>query len=179
MKYDYRKYDCYYLIKGAITIAILVTAIIYLVTLVPNDLPMYSKSYSNHMKEIGNLFVHVISPILVLVDYCFDAKGRFKVFYPFVWLFFPIAYVCFVYSGRGHFYNIGGSKKFAYFFLDYQEIGVNGVVSWILGIAIGIIILGYTLVFLDKKLAKKIANTDKYSRVWKLCYFLFLNEKIH
>lgn len=41
MKYNYRKYDVYYLIKGAITIAILVTAIIYLVTLVPNDLPMY------------------------------------------------------------------------------------------------------------------------------------------
>lgn len=155
IKYDYRRKEWYPILKGAVMITILVTAIIYLGVLLPNDLPMYSISFKGNCgKRIGNLLVHVISPIMVILDYIFDEKGKFKFWYPYLWLFFPILYVGFVYSGKGKFYGIGGSRQFAYFFLDYKLIGVKGVVMWIIAIAFGIIVLGKILVFLDQKLAK-------------------------
>lgn len=158
---DLRKYNCkksnlYYVMKGMVTIAILVTAIIYLTILLPNELPMYiisSKGMTG--KKLGNILVHVISPSLVLLDYVLiDEKGRFKFFYPFIWLFIPSGYVCFVYSGLGRFYRIGGSKKFGYFFLDYEKMGVQRVIAWVAGIAIGIVIVGYIFIWLDRKLVR-------------------------
>lgn len=159
-KYNYRENDLYYAGKGIVTIAILVTAIIYLIALVPNDLPMYTVSANRiTSKWIGNLLVHVISPILVVGDYfLLDEKGKFKLYYPILWLFFPLQYVGFVYlyrAGGGHFYSIGGSRDFGYFFLDYRQIGAKGVIIWITTIAIGILMLGYILIGIDKKLAKR------------------------
>ena len=156
--FDYQKKQGYYFLKGAITITILLTAIVYLVALLPNDLPMYtvsSKEAEISGKVIGNLLLHVISPLLITFDYYFDEKGKLKIFYPITWLCFPILYVCFVYTGKGKFYRMGGSKKFGYFFLDYQKIGIQGVVIWLSIIAMCIIVLGYALVLLDKRIAKK------------------------
>lgn len=161
-KSNYRTKAWYPILKGAVMMTILVTAIIYLGVLLPNDLPMYTISFKGiNGKRIGNLFVHAVSPMMVILDYIFDEKGKFKSWYPFLWLFFPILYLGFVYSGKGKFYSIGGSREFAYFFLDYKRIGVKGVVMWIIAIALGIIILGEILVFLDQKLAKN-QTKEKY-----------------
>lgn len=156
-KYNYRNKKWYSLLKGAITIAILLTFVIYVSTLLPNKFPMYQVStYSNNTsKRIGNWLVHGISPILVLGDYFFDEKGKCKNYYPICWLFFPILYVGFVYSKKGHFYGIGGSRTYGYFFLDPEKVGKIGVILWITGIIIGILVVGYLLVFLDQKLAKR------------------------
>ncbi len=155
-KYPYQSKKWYPLLKGTIMIAILITAILYLAMLLPNQYIMYTISEKGlTAKRIGNLLVHVISPAMVMYDYRFDEKGNFKLWYPLVWLCFPIFYVGFVYSGKGKFYGIGGSRKFAYFFLDYQKMGVKTVVIWITAIGIGILLLGYALVILDRKLAKK------------------------
>ena len=150
--------NLYYKLKGAITIAILLTAIVYLIALMPNSFSMYSTNNYKLSKALGNLLVHVISPILVTLDYLlFDEKGHLKLYYPWIWLIIPILYVCFVYlfhSLGGHFYGIGGSRNFAYFFLDYQKIGILAVILWIIKISIFIIILGYILVCTDKVLAQ-------------------------
>lgn len=162
MKYDYRKKEWYPILKGAVMITILVTAIIYLGVLLPNDLPMYTVSFKGtNSKKIGNLFVHAVSPMMVILDYIFDEKGKFKSWYPFLWLFFPILYLGFVYSGKGKFYSIGGSREFAYFFLDYKLIGVKGVAMWIIAIAFGIIVLGKILIGLDQKLAENQTKEKK------------------
>ena len=109
--------NLYYSGKGAITIAILLTAIVYLIALMPNKFSMYTTNNYNLSKAFGNLLVHVISPILVIFDYIlFDEKGYLKLYYPWIWLIIPILYVCFVYlfhSLGGHFYGIGGSRNFA------------------------------------------------------------------
>ena len=154
--------NLYYIGKGAITIAILLTATIYLVALLPNDYSMCTTSTVAGVitsKAIGNLLVHVISPICVTLDYfLFDEKGNFNLYYPWLWLIIPLMYVGFVYifhSKGKYFYGIGGSRNFAYFFLDYQKIGIKGVVGWIIGISIFVILLGYLLFYIDKKLAKK------------------------
>ena len=143
--------------KGAITVAILLTAIVYLIALMPNSFSMYSINNYRLSKALGNWLVHVISPILVTLDYIlFDEKGHLKLYYPWIWLIIPILYVCFVYlfhSLGGHFYGIGGSRDFAYFFLDYKKIGIFAVIWWIIRISIFVIILGYALIGIDKILA--------------------------
>ena len=152
----WQKNDVYYLIKGAITIAILITGITYLCALAPVGFQMDFQKETLANKTISNLLVHVVSPILVLVDYfLFDEKGNFKRFYPIIWLFIPFDYVLYVYtygSSGGTFYNIGGSNKFAYFFLDYEKIGYLGVAKWITAITCSILFVSYLLVYIDKKL---------------------------
>lgn len=152
----YKKTDIYYLIKGAITIAILITGLTYVFALAPVGFEMDFKQKELANTAISNLLVHLISPSLVVLDYfLFDEKGNFKWFYPVIWLFIPYDYLLYVYtysSSGGTFYSIGGSKKFAYFFLDYEKIGVSGVAIWIICITTCVLFISYLLVYIDKKL---------------------------
>lgn len=155
LKKDYRSDDRYYILKGAVVMAILVTAITYQVALAPNGFQM-DISYTMRTKRYwANLFVHVISPILVLLDYVlFDQKGNLKYKYPFMWLCIPWGYVIYVYIYNalgGRFFGIGGSREYAYKFLDYKQIGYLSVIKWILVFTIAIFVLSNILVFLDRR----------------------------
>lgn len=149
------KNDIYFLIKGAITIAILITALVYHVALAPNNFAMDSLHNSIANKVWADAFVHTISPILVVIDYfLFDEKGKMKYYYPIIWLIVPLNYVVYVYTYSnmgGRFYSIGGSKKFAYFFLDYTQIGCKGVATWLLFIALVIFVISEVFVVIDRK----------------------------
>ena len=153
------KTDMYYLIKGAITIAIFITAAVYWIALVPGGFEMEHLKKAVMQKVIANLFVHTISPILVISDYfLFDEKGRFSFLYPIYWLAIPLNYIVYVYTYHamgGKFFGVGGSKGFAYFFLDYEVLGVCGVLKWLIFMTTCIVIISYLLVLLDCKLKKK------------------------
>lgn len=154
-----KKSDIYYLLKGAVVIAIFITAFVYTCTLAPVNFEMDALQKSVANKWLANLLVHTISPILVIADYfLFDEKGRFKSYYPIIWLLIPFDYVLYVYlysfSG-GQFYSIGGSKEFAYFFLDYHKIGYLGVAMWLFLITGFILAMSCVLVFIDSKLGGK------------------------
>ena len=148
------KTDIYYLIKGGLVITIAITAIIYHIALAPGGFQMDALQNSISNKMLANFLVHTVSPLLVLLDYIlFDEKGHFKFFYPILWLIHPLNYVVYVYTYSnlgGSFYNIGGSRQFAYFFLDYNELGYMGVLKWLLIIILGILIISEILVILDK-----------------------------
>lgn len=154
------KNDTYYLVKGAIIIAILITAIIYHFALMPVGFEMDSLKRSVESKAFANLLVHTVSPLLVTLDYfLFDEKGKFKSYYPVMWLIIPLNYVLYVYIYSfegGTFFNIGGSKKFAYFFLDYEKMGYLGVAKWIVFMAVCILALSYILIVIDRKMRDKI-----------------------
>ena len=148
LKKDYRKSEVYYVIKGGIVIAIFITAIMYQIALTPYSFQM---DYNFGNRYLANLLVHVISPLLVILDYfIFDSKGKFKWFYPLIWLFIPLNYVIYVYTysfNGGRFYGIGGSRDFAYIFLDYNQIGYI-----LIAMSIFILTISYLLVLIDKKL---------------------------
>lgn len=150
------KSDIYYLIKGAIVIAIFITAFVYTCTLAPTNFEMDSLQKSVENKWVANLFVHSISPAMVIADYfLFDEKGKFKCYYPIFWLIIPLNYVLYVYMysfSGGEFFNIGGSKHFAYFFLDYEKIGYLGVAKWLILMGLFIVFVSYLFVFIDSKL---------------------------
>ena len=153
------KSDVYYLIKGAIVVTIIITALVYRIALAPNAFQMDSLQKSLNNKIVADFFVHTLSPILVLLDYVlFDEKGRFKKYYPIIWLILPLNYMIYVYTYSflgGKFYSIGGSRKYAYFFLDYDLLGYQGVVKWIIVIGIGILIISYVLVIFDFLMGRK------------------------
>ena len=147
------KNDIYYLIKGAIVIAIIITALVYRIALAPTGFEMASLEKAVNNNQIADFFVHTLSPILVVLDYfIFDEKGRFKGYYPIIWLVIPLNYILYVYTYSNHggrFYSIGGSRKFAYFFLDYNAIGYMGVFKWIMLFSIFILMISYLLVVFD------------------------------
>ena len=154
IKYKTNSSNVYYILKGQVIIAIFITALIYGIALAPVGFDMTSvKTTITTSKELANLLVHTISPTLVVLDYFwFDKKGHFKVYYPFLWLIFPISYVSYVYTYSyrgGRFYGIGGSRKYAYWFLDYETIGKIGVFRWIVIVALVILGLSYILYCYD------------------------------
>lgn len=154
-----RKGDIYYLFKGAIVIMIFITTFCYHIALAPQfEFDMGFVETTDLYNKVANTIVHSITPGLIILDYfLFDEKGNFKIYYPFLWLIFPCDYVLYVYiysSQGGNFYNIGGSKQFAYFFLDYIQIGVCGVIKWIIIITIGILIASYAFIIVDKILKR-------------------------
>ena len=154
--------DIYYLVKGAIVIAIVITAVVYRLALAPNGFEMDSLKQSINNKVIANFFVHTLSPILVFLDYIlFDEKGNFKKYYPIIWLVIPLQYVFYVYTYSwrgGKFYGIGGSRKYAYAFLDYELIGYKGVLVCICFFTFAILVISYLLVFFDY-----VRGNKKYS----------------
>ena len=156
-----KKGDIYYFFKGAMVIMIFITTVCYHIALSPQfEFDMGLKNTTDMYNNIANLIVHTIAPCLVILDYfLFEEKGNFKMCYPFLWLCIPFNYVLYVYvyaSYGGTFYSIGGSEKFAYFFLDYIQIGINGVIKWMIVLTLGILIVSHLLVVVDRLLAKRI-----------------------
>lgn len=152
------KTNKYYLIKGGITIAIFITIVVYTIALLPNQFEMDFFHRTAVYKTIANLLVHIISPTLIIMDYFFfDKKGNLRKSHIIYWLIIPLIYMTYVYLYSyfgGRFYNIGESRKFAYFFLDYEKIGYIGVAKWILLITISIILVSHLFVYIDSKLSK-------------------------
>ena len=155
----YKNSDVYYLVKGALIIMIFITTFCYHIALAPFGFNMESLRRDLLIKKIANFFLHTCSPVMVILDYfLFDKKGNFRFYYSFIWILFPLNYVGYVYfyaAHGGRFFGIGGSEKYAYFFLDYVELGVWGVAKWLAIILLGILLVSYTLVVIDKKLGKK------------------------
>ena len=69
-KSNYKKSDLYYALKGIVTIAIMVTFIVYICALLPNNMQMYTiTTVGKNSKRIGNLLVHIISPLFSYLLY--------------------------------------------------------------------------------------------------------------
>lgn len=161
----YKRSDIYFMLKGTIVMAIFITAVFYHIALAPIGFDMESLHRTTIIKKVANFFVHTCSPCMVILDYfLFDEKGRFKKYYPIIWLFVPFNYVAYVYYYAAHggkFFGIGGSKRFAYFFLDYVELGVFGVVKWLTIMTLGVLFCSYLLIWIDKKLEKRRKDKEK------------------
>ena len=150
IKLDYRN-SFYYFIKGEIIISTLLMLIIYEVALAPNSFQMHRTN-----NKLANFLVHVVTPVIALIDYfLFDEKGNFKLFYPIMWVIFPLIYTIFIYTysaSGGTFYSLGGSRKYGYEFLDFEKYGYLKVSIWIFLIGIAVVAIGFLLVLIDKKL---------------------------
>ena len=143
-------------------LAILLTFFVYNIMLAP------TKSMQINF-SIFSISLHVIMPILYVVDWIlfYDRKATWK--YPLFSVLFPLIYIAFVFIHAACFkfnaniMNFAGTGPhiYPYFFLNVNNIGVVGVVKWILILAVAFIALGYIMYGVDKLILKNIKNNIK------------------
>lgn len=130
------KTNAYAQLKGAVVMIIFLTFMVYSISLQPLGFAMGAEKVPlERIFRLSNIFVHFVTPIMVFLDYfIFDVKGNYKYSYVPLWTLFPALYPIYVYINAdlgARFVNVGGSVKYAYFFLDKDKIGVEGVVGYL------------------------------------------------
>jgi len=133
-------------LKGAFTLMITITMIVYHFMLAglyaDGDFSFY----------LQNLILHYIVPSMVIFDWIlFDPKRTFHSLDPLYWLSIPILYSAFSLIRA----EIGGmlpgrTTRYPYFFLDIDEIGWGGVLTYVALFALVFAILGYLIWALDR-----------------------------
>ena len=147
-----KKNKTYYILKGTVTMGITITMFVYQLMLAPNGLGVYE----NHL--LACEFVHLIVPLLVLIDYfVFAEKGNIKKTYPFYWSVILLIYILFVsiYSSLGGTFN---GSTVPYFFLDIDKLGLFKVILYCIVIMVFYIGCGHIAYVIDNKLKKKNAK---------------------
>lgn len=146
-------------LKGTITMAIMITMLVFNFILRPF---MTDMDGVMELNSLPNYIVHVIEPLLVIFDYIlFDEKGIFKKIDPLKWVIFPFIYWIFI-CIRAFFASpfTYTSSKYPYFFIDIDMFGIYQVIFNVFLMICAIIILGYMFLFFDRfllKLSKKHA----------------------
>jgi len=138
----------YYIFKGMTTMALLITMVVYQLFL------SNTKAYVGH--EMTSMLVHLIIPLLVIVDYfIFGQKGNLKKSHPYIWSLSLVFYLMFyvVYAIMGGKFN--NQSNYPYFFLNIEEYGFVGVCINCIIIYGLFLIVGNFIQVLDQKLKKK------------------------
>ena len=157
--YDFKKEDAttntkLLRYKGGVTMAILITGVIYHILLAPITEP-------EKFWTLRNFLVHYIVPWgLVLDTLIFDAKKAYRLREPIYWSVVPLSYFAFaLLNGLVLKLPIPGAKDspFAYFFINVNKFGWNKVLVNVLVISAGYIAVGYLLYLLKKFIGRKPA----------------------
>ena len=136
--------------KGAVTMAIAITFLIYNLVLVPQYLTTLKSEYNILIWQ--NVLVHYFVPIVVIFDWLlFDKKLNFRWYDPFIWLFIPVGYFVFIIIRA----KVGGiieivSSHYPYFFIDVDLLGWLKVIKNAGILTFGFLVLGYLLFLVDK-----------------------------
>ena len=86
----------------------------------------------------------------------FDEKGHYRRFEPFLWGIFPAAY--FVYTmirARVSSFRFYNGSPYPYPFMDVDALGWGKVLLIFLAMAAAFLALGYVLVWIDHRLARR------------------------
>lgn len=154
----YREYQqthtCRHLLrlKGAVTLAIAITFVIYHFMLAPLAKP---EDYWN----VRNFLVHYIVPLGFLLDgLIFDPKGLYGRLDPLMWTLLPLIYCLFaLFNGLVLQLPIPGAKDspFPYFFLNVHTQGAKGVASYIIVIFLAYLLGSYSWLALKRVVGPK------------------------
>ena len=143
-------------LKGAITMAITVTFLIFHFMLRPTLFDMANSEFN--MYSPANLLMHYIIPIMTILDWLiFDIKGQYKWYDPIIWLLIPLAYFIIMSINGLLGYTFSSGSHYPYFFMDWDTLGIK-VLLYVLIIIIAFTILGYIFYGIDKLLRRKNGN---------------------
>jgi len=141
-------------IKAAVTIAILLTFVVYHTLLDP-----FFKSGEYNPPFWRNFLVHTYTPLLVLLDYfLFDKKGKLQYRMVPYWLVIPFIYLIYanIYALLGGTFVFEDSiSRFPYFVMNPDMIGWGLEIVFIIVISLFISLLSILFVFLDKKIVEE------------------------
>jgi hypothetical protein len=137
-------------------IDLLLTLVVYWVMLAPGAFSMagaYNRSF-------GNLAVHLITPLLCLVDYIlFTDSNHLKYGDIYLVLIYPLLYLLTstIMGYAGYIYRIsavdGKPERFPYFFFDFDRIGARSFI-YIGVLIVFFLLLSHGLYLFDKKIHK-------------------------
>lgn len=142
--------------KGAVTMSIAVTFLIYHFVLAPEYI-MACSDYN--LFNWQNLIVHYIVPLAVIFDWLlFDKKSNFRWFDPILWILLPITYfIAVVLRARlGNVIEIVKSS-YPYFFIDVDMLGWLCVLKNVSLLILGFLLVGYTIYIIDKFFLQSIS----------------------
>jgi hypothetical protein len=141
-------------VKGAVTLYITITAVVFHLVLANPASPFaMAQPDRDLVAAAGNQLLHTIVPLLALLDWVlFDPRGRLRPRYALYWLAFPLGYLAFALV-RG---LIVGS--YPYPFLDAGALGYGGVGLSTVFFAVVFWLLGLALVGVDRALRPAAGN---------------------
>lgn len=136
--------------SGAVMEAITVTMLIYLFVLVPSA---FSQPGTYEPFTLTDNLVHIITPCLLIADWLlFVRKGAFRWVDPLLWALIPYAYLVFAFTFGALGGEFGPDKKYPYPFMNVDALGIGGVATWIVGLSIALVVVGYVYVVADRLL---------------------------
>jgi len=123
---------------GGLTLAILLVGIIYWL-LLRGLHPLEGSALA------ANILLHDVSPVLMALWWLFfSPRARLDWSAPLWWSVYPVAYLAYVLA-RGH---VDG--RYPYPFIDVSKIGWTQAALNVGGIALGFILAGFALVWIDR-----------------------------
>lgn len=145
------------LLKGAVTMCITVTGLVYHFML--TGVMEASVSDVSPVLLAGNTLVHYVVPIGTVLDYLlFFPKGNYKPLHPLAWLALPYLYLLFALIraevSTATFTGYGGQSRFPYPFLDVDMFGWGKVLLMILALTVVFLALGYLAFVVDRLLGR-------------------------
>ncbi len=126
--------------KGAFTVYISVTFLVFMVLLAPLVDPQGIYRYTNAI-------VHYITPLAFILDgLLFSSKRAYKWRFAVYWLAYPIAYLIFA--------QLYGSLTgdYLYPFLDLPQLGLSGLATWVAILLVLFILLGVIYIGINRVL---------------------------
>ena len=127
-------------IRGAVVLYVLIAGVIWNLFLTG-----YSMGYTP-----ANMLLHVVVPVLALTDWLLVGRDQAQVrwWQPVAWLAYPTAYLALALVVLN---NAG--RRAPYYFLDPDLVGAATVVMNICVLASGALMLGYTLLAINRAVA--------------------------
>jgi len=126
-------------IRGAVTLYILLTGIVYALILWRVYAPGGSQAYVN-------LTHHVITPILFTLDWTLtEERDSYRWRWIAAWLLYPLAYLSWI-MGLG-----GRTRFYVYPFLDMGSLGPGRVALNCAGMIVFMTILGAVIIYINRK----------------------------
>ncbi len=123
---------------AALTLWMLIVMVVWHVLLGNDETPV-------GFNYVSNLLLHTINPILITLIWLFMAsKKALKWKDAVLWLLFPLLYLTYAIT-RGLL-----SDVYPYFFLNLKELGLMGLINWIMRFLVAFYISGVLIVFIGK-----------------------------
>ena len=136
-------------IRGAVTMMITVTFLIYHFLLVP-QLAVVSGDFNPF--GLQNVLAHYVVPAMIILDWLiFSNKNAFRRFDPLLWLLIPLAYFAFtiIRAQIGGPISLNGSQ-YPYFFIDVDALGIAQVSINAVLVLLFFALIAYLIYFIDK-----------------------------